>query len=121
MSKVPALRPKILSVAMCQSLKVMFFLEGHLQNPKGTLANIEKWYFVTKIVVTYCTVRGAFCQFPFRWIYYYGSNKSTGKETGKTHLCAVVHNTHLNEFRLYIEKKNYVGQFFFGFDKDSTA
>ena len=24
--------------------------------------------------------RGAFCQFPFRWIYYYGSNKSTGKE-----------------------------------------
>ena len=33
--------------------------------------------------------RGVFCQFPFRWIYYYGSNKSTGKETGKTHLCAV--------------------------------
>ena len=41
-SKVPALRPNILSVAMCQSLKVMFFLEGHLQNPKETLANIEK-------------------------------------------------------------------------------
>ena len=33
--------------------------------------------------------RGAFCQFPFQWIYYYGSNKSTGKETGKMHLCAV--------------------------------
>ena len=33
--------------------------------------------------------RGAFCQFPFRWIYYYGSIKSTGKKTGKTHLCAV--------------------------------
>ena len=33
--------------------------------------------------------RGAFCQFPFRWIYYYGSNKSTGNETGKTHLCGV--------------------------------
>ena len=30
-----------------------------------------------------------FCQFPFPWIYYFGSNKSTGKETGKTHLCAV--------------------------------
>ena len=29
------------------------------------------------------------CQFPFRWIYYYGSNKSTGTENGKTHLCAV--------------------------------
>ena len=26
--------------------------------------------------------------FPFRWIYYYGSNKSTGNEPGKTHLCA---------------------------------
>ena len=34
--------------------------------------------------------RGAFCQFPFRWIYYYGGNKSTGKETGKMHLCAVI-------------------------------
>ena len=33
--------------------------------------------------------RGALCQFPFRWVYYYGSNKSTGKETVKTHLCAV--------------------------------
>ena len=33
--------------------------------------------------------RGAFCQIPFRWIYYYGSTKSTGKETGKTNLCAV--------------------------------
>ena len=33
--------------------------------------------------------RGAFCQFLFRWIYYYGSNKSTGKETCKPHLCAV--------------------------------
>ena len=33
--------------------------------------------------------RGAFCQFPFRWIYYYGSIKATGKETGKTYLCAM--------------------------------
>ena len=34
--------------------------------------------------------RGAFCQIPFWWIYYYGSTKSTGKETGKTNLCALV-------------------------------
>ena len=34
--------------------------------------------------------RGVFCQFPFRRIYYYGSNNSTGKEISKTHLCAVV-------------------------------
>ena len=33
--------------------------------------------------------RGAFCQFPFRWIYYYGSYKSTVKKTSKTHLCWV--------------------------------
>ena len=33
--------------------------------------------------------RDAFCQFLFWCIYYYGSNKSTGKETGKTHLCTV--------------------------------
>ena len=31
--------------------------------------------------------RGAFCQSSFRWIYCYGSNKSTGKGTGKLHLC----------------------------------
>ena len=40
-------------------------------------------------LITYHTTmyRGAFCQFPFRWITtYYGSNESTGKETGKTHL-----------------------------------
>ena len=34
--------------------------------------------------------RGAICQFTFPWIYYYGSNKSTGKETGKTHKMLVL-------------------------------
>ena len=33
--------------------------------------------------------RGAFCQFLFRWIYYCHISKSTGKETGKTHFCAL--------------------------------
>ena len=33
--------------------------------------------------------RGAFCQLPFQWIYYCHSSKSTGKPTGKTHLCAL--------------------------------
>jgi hypothetical protein len=32
--------------------------------------------------------RGAFCQFPFLLIHYCHS-KSTGKETGKMHLCAL--------------------------------
>ena len=34
--------------------------------------------------------RGAFCQFPFWLIYYCHSSKSTGKESGKMRLCAVV-------------------------------
>ena len=33
--------------------------------------------------------RSAFCLFPVLWIYKYGSNKSIGKETDKTLLCAV--------------------------------
>ena len=32
---------------------------------------------------------GAFCQSSFRWIYYYDDDKFTGKETNKSHLCAV--------------------------------
>ena len=33
--------------------------------------------------------RGPFCQVPFRCIYHCHSSKSTGKETGKTHLCVL--------------------------------
>ena len=33
--------------------------------------------------------RGAICQVLFRWIYYCHSSESTGKKTGKTHLCAL--------------------------------
>ena len=35
--------------------------------------------------------RYASCQFPFRWIYYCHSSKSTGKETNKTHFCGPVY------------------------------
>ena len=49
---------------------------------------VKRWdrcyiYYISDAVLH----KGAFCQFPFRWIYYYGSNKSIGKGTGKTHLC----------------------------------
>ena len=43
--------------------------------------------------------RGAFCQFPFRWIYYSHSSKSTGK----THLCAGVVYIELFQQGLYRE------------------
>ena len=42
-----------------------------------------------KLTLNVLVHRGVFCQFPFRWIYYNGSNKSTGKEIGKNHLCVV--------------------------------
>ena len=54
--------------------------------------------------------RGAFYQFPFRWIYYYGSNKSTGKETGKTHLCALYYSSLCEiafELRYHLLKKSF--------------
>ena len=44
--------------------------------------------------------RGALCQFPFRWIYYCHRSKSTGKETGKTHLCAV----YVSNSKKYLQK-----------------
>ena len=34
--------------------------------------------------------RGAFCQFTFQWIYHCHIRKSTGKETCKTYLCALL-------------------------------
>ena len=59
--------------------------------------SLVKLMLSRKLQPLICTItkqalhRGAFCQFPFRWIYFYGSNKSTGKETGKTHLCAMMY------------------------------
>jgi hypothetical protein len=42
------------------------------------------------ILLNQAVHRGAFFQFTFRWIYYCYSSKSTGKETGRTNLFAVV-------------------------------
>ena len=58
-------------------LKKLYSLQKKLELSFEPMKNIKPMH------------RGAFCQFPFRWIYYYGSNKSTRKETGKTHLCAM--------------------------------
>jgi hypothetical protein len=60
--------------------------------------------------------RGAFCQFPFRWIYYYCSYKSTGKLhlyytksrnafVGKTSKIADLPSTTLLEVRLVLLSK----------------
>ena len=69
---------------------------------------IEFYFRSTDILKKRCPYqsahRRAFCQFPFRWIYYYDSNKSTGKETGKTHLYEVY------EF-IYLYSKNLWNQY----------
>ena len=63
---------------------------------------VKKKMFVLKVLGIACNILGhgkwyptkrCFCQFPFRWIYYYdGSNKSNGKETGKMHLWIALRN-----------------------------
>ena len=43
-----------------------------------------------KIHLVSCPLHtGVFFQFLFRWIHYCHNSNSTGKETGKTHLCAL--------------------------------
>ena len=49
------------------------------------------------ILLNQAVQRGVFCQFHFRWIYYYSWHKSTRKKTDKTHLCAVPVGIGLNE------------------------
>jgi hypothetical protein len=50
---------------------------------------VAKVYIFYRILID-TLQRGAFCQFSFRWIYYCRSSKSTGKESGKTNLCALL-------------------------------
>ena len=81
----------------CQeSLKSKFFFSLHFYYQ---ILDHNLFYRVNKVRLKEVSIlnhlvsslhRGAFCLFTFRWIYYYGSNKSTGKETGTTHLCALV-------------------------------
>ena len=54
---------------------------------------MAQWKFFLVIATLH---RGAFCQFPFRWIYYNGS-----KETCKTDLSA------LTDFRKYVSLKKW--------------
>ena len=60
--------------------------------------------------------RSAFCQFPFRWIYYCLSSKSTGKETGKMHLCAATQRIILKIVRFYVAPPGG----FFSFNKNDV-
>ena len=98
----------------CDILKFMFFQELYWTLKKLNDRPNSKDYFqnqylnscdgvfrsaiITKLYFTGIGYLG-YNQFPhytaqryqssFRWIYNYGSNKSTRKETGKSHLCAL--------------------------------
>ena len=46
--------------------------------------------FVVLVASNFCfSTQRCILPVSFQWIYYYDNNKSTGKETDKTHLCAV--------------------------------
>ena len=60
--------------------------------PLRSLATVKYCSTVTKCIRNYQERIDVFsqCQFFFRWIYYCHCSKSTRKETGKTHLSAVI-------------------------------
>ena len=63
-------------------------MKESMQTNKPKMYKLEP--FVSLMASNFC-FRAQRCVLPvsFRWIYYYDNNKSTRKETGKTHLCAV--------------------------------
>ena len=65
---------------MIQSIWIWFsFFCTKISSPFKTETTLKQEIFWTKYYW------GAFCKFPIRWIFYYGSTKSTGK----THLCVL--------------------------------
>ena len=68
-------------------------MEFHVQGYKIHQLRGKSWDLVGKFLPTATSNtlvhRGTFCKFPFRWICYCHSSKSTGKENSKTHLIVV--------------------------------
>ena len=54
------------------------------------ICQIKVCHYIIDPTNTMYNAQKCVSQSSFRWIYYYGSNKSTRKETGKSHLCAIV-------------------------------
>ena len=75
-------------------LKTVFLYLISFQNAllleRLIFTNASKKYIILSVILFKSAVqRSTFCQFPFQWIYYCHSSKSTGKEIFKTHLCAL--------------------------------
>ena len=79
-------------------LRLMFLMLTNVQTLLNSYLDLIGFYeqFYSNQLI-YCKVassrphRGAICQFLFRWIWYCHSGKSTGKKTGKLHLCGPVY------------------------------
>ena len=51
---------------------ILQFIQNIIKVGSKSLLNLQLWAYLHTLH------RDAFCQFPFRWIYYYGSNKRKG-------------------------------------------
>ena len=69
--------------------KTSWLMRQLTQRPSVLPWRLSNFRILYQIVKNWILHKGAFCQFPFQWIYYYGSNKFTEKETGKMHLCVL--------------------------------
>ena len=85
-----------------------------LENSPKNVQNMSLYWDLWLTYYIKAWHRGAFCQFTFRWIYYCHSIKSTGKDTGKMHLCALIeNNATIKIFRHSRFKSSYSGKIYF--------
>ena len=71
------------------SISFIFLESPHQVDMKNVVKSSKHFFGYFNTLESHSAHRGAFCQFPFRCIYYFFISESTGKETGKTHLTAV--------------------------------
>ena len=70
------------------------FRGKHCRHPIAVMVVVDTFrlYHCVMTILSRPLHRGVFCQFLFQWICYCHSSKSTVKENGKMHLCAVCQN-----------------------------
>ena len=84
---------------------VIYFWDFNSETAEKCHLYSKGFWGQTMVFQALCTVhRGAFCQSSFRWIYYYGSNKSTGKETGTSVQWSEIENSNRNLYLIHFLK-----------------
>ena len=86
-TKYDALAQRKLGYIFRHALHIRYHQRFGFQLPRSTLATALH--------------KGVFSQFPFRWIYYCHSSKSTKKETGKTYSKKWVQFLQIKCFKIY--------------------